>query len=166
MKSNTKKPTISKRDASRLVAEAAAKVYSQSGSNAGDPKALGALLDADRVDLVANMKVRPLLLSTFLTLEEMWRMPAYTNAVGSLREAMTLYAYCEPERARASFGRSPEKFVEECRAWAAQTTVEQTRELSELASRHIADFYGTSAGRQDQPKKKPKPARSKSGRGT
>lgn len=167
MKSKSpKKPTITRREASRLVAEAGAAAYERAGSSAGDPKALAALMNVDRVDIVAGLKVRPLLLHTFLVLERLWSTDWHQTAPETLKQAMTVFAYVHPAEADSLIAKGDKTFVEHTRAWSSTITGAEFNDVAKLALQHVADFYGASSNPDDKPKKKDRPARSKSGQGT
>lgn len=155
-----KKIVITKREASRLEAEAGARAYEEHRSSSGDPTAIKALMEVGSSIDVAGLKVRPVTVAIFLALEELWKSPLYTEAVGSMKEVLTLYTYCEPVRAGALLARTPDQLADRCRAWAGSLQVEDARLISTLAAGHIADFYGRPP---HEAKKKPSLKRSKTG---
>lgn len=162
-KKTSGKPTITRREASRLVAEAGAGAYQQGGATGGDPKSIKALLDAERVDLVGTIKARPLMLETFLVLEDMWRSKAHQDAPGLLRQAMTLYTYVNPAEARSQLAKVPQKFAEAVCAWSGSISATDFKELGELVLQHLTAFYDGAEPAQSSKKKLPR-KRSKTGR--
>lgn len=152
------KPVITEREASRMVAEAGAAAYAQSGSAEGDPKVVEALTTSHLVFDIAGLKVRPMSLENFILLEKVWKSKAHIEATGSLKQAMTLFAYADPEGAAKSLRTSEGHFERATSEWAARVPINALRELAALVTGHLNDYYGISAGEPSK-KKTLKPLR-------
>src|SRR5579871_3937975 len=103
------KPTLSRRDASRRVAEAGAAALEAARADGADPRHVAALFEPGQVVDIASLKIRPLTLDVFLCLEDYWRSQwapesrdGIVTGVGLSDLLRTLYCYIEPLKARES----------------------------------------------------------------
>lgn len=149
--SKAPKPTITRRERSRLIAEAGAAAYEGAGT-APDERAAKALLSVGTAVDIAGLTVRPLTLEIFLVMEEVWRTKAHEAATGSLKQAMTLYAYCRPDQAKALL-HDEKALTTAVRDFASSLLITDLQQLTKLVGGHLADFYGVPAQAETAKKK-------------
>jgi hypothetical protein len=148
----TDKPRITKREASRRVAEAGAAALAKASRSHGDPKHLAALMESEVPVDLAGYKIGPVPLSSFLAIDQLWNTPGRNAGNAISMRFQLIFAFIEPAKAFALLQEGYQPFSTAVNAFITQMssiTDEQFLAMEKLVTDRINTFYGLQTDDED-----------------